>query len=64
MEKAFKEMGELMSNTEILEKYRKMFNEEFKRLMELIGHNFSETQFVLESALDLAINDQMSDFYK
>lgn len=53
-----------MSNTEILEKYRKMFNEEFKRLMEFTGHNFSETQFVLESALDLAVNDQMSEFYK
>ncbi len=48
----------------IIEHYRKMFKEETAWLMELNGHNFEEAQFILESALDFAINDTRDEIYK
>lgn len=48
----------------IIEHYRKMLKEETAWLMELNGHNFEEAQFILESALDFALNDTRSEIYK
>lgn len=51
-------------NGMVLEHYRKMLKEEIRWLMELNGHNFEETEFILESALDLALNDTRNEIYK
>ena len=48
----------------IIEHYRKMLKEETAWLMELNGHNFEETQFILENALDFALNDTRNEIYK
>lgn len=48
----------------IIEHYRKMLKEETDWLMELNGHNFEEAQFILESALDFALNDTRNEIYK
>ena len=53
-----------MNANEIIEHYRKMLKEETAWLMELNGHNFEEAQFILESALDFALNDTRSEIYK
>ena len=53
-----------MNVNEIIEHYRKMLKEETAWLMGLNGHNFEEAQFVLESALDLALNDTRNEIYK
>lgn len=47
-----------------IEHYRKVFKEEIEWNMELNGHNFEEAQFVLENALDLALNDERNEIYK
>lgn len=48
----------------VIDHYRKMFKEETAWLMELNGHNFEESQFILESALDFALNDIRNEIYK
>jgi hypothetical protein len=53
-----------MNATELIEKYREKLKVEIDLLLELTGHNFEQTQFVFESALDLAFNDKMNEFYK
>ena len=53
-----------MSNNELIAKYREKFKAEIDMLLELTGHNLEDTHFILDSALDLAINDKMNEFYK
>ena len=48
----------------VIDHYRKMLKEEVAWLMELNGHNFEESQFILESALDFALNDIRNEIYK
>ena len=48
----------------VIEHYRKMLKEETAWIMELNGHNFEDAQFILENALDFALNDIRNDIYK
>lgn len=57
-------MGKNKKELMVIEHYRKVFKEEIEWNMELNGHNFEETQFVLENALDLALNDERNEIYK
>lgn len=49
---------------ELIENYRKEFSEAFNAVMEKTGNNCEMTTFILESALDLAINDKLNEIYK
>ena len=40
------------------------FKAEIDQLTEQNGHDFEEAQFILESALDFAINDTRNEIYK
>ncbi len=50
--------------TEVIDHYHKTLREEIEWLMKLNGHNFEETEFILESALDFALNDIRNKIYK
>ena len=47
-----------------LDEYCKKFLKEIEQLMEQNGHNFEETQFILDNALDLALTDARNEIYK
>ena len=47
-----------------IEEYHKKFKAEIDQLMEKNGHSLEEAQFILESALDLALNDTRNEIYK
>ena len=47
-----------------IEEYHKKFKAEIDQLMEKNGHDLEEAQFILESALDFAINDTRNEIYK
>ena len=53
-----------MDTEELLNKYRKMLKEELDKLMESNGHDPHGAQFILESALDLAVTDMINEYYK
>ena len=49
---------------EFIAEYRKRLAKDIDRLMEVSGHDFEETQFILESALDMAITDKRNEIYE
>jgi hypothetical protein len=53
-----------MKSNEIIESYREKFKAEIDLLLKLNGNNFEETEFILENALDLALNDKRNEIYK
>lgn len=53
-----------MKANEIIESYREKFKAEIDLLLKLNGNNFEETEFILENALDLALNDKGNEIYK
>lgn len=52
-----------MNSTKLIEKYRKEFKKAVEDVMSETG-NFEATDFILESALDLALNDKSNEIYK
>jgi hypothetical protein len=53
-----------MKLNEIIESYREKFKAEIDLLLKLNGNNFEESEFILENALDLALNDKRNEIYK
>lgn len=48
----------------LIEKYRKEFSKVVEDVMHETGNNLESTDFILESALDLAIHDKSNEIYK
>lgn len=58
--------GEHMKSNSIhvMERLRAIFKAEIELLMDLNGNDFEDAEFILENALDLALNDKRNDIYK
>ena len=53
-----------MKENTIIERLREIFKADINLVMEINGHNYENAEFVMESALDLALNDIRNEFYK
>lgn len=48
----------------IIEEYRDKFLQIINEVLEKNGNNFEDMEFILDSALDLALNDKRGEFYR
>ena len=52
------------STVHVVEKFREIIKAEIDLLMTLNGNDFEDAEFILENALDLALNDKKNEIYK
>lgn len=53
-----------MNEIALIEEYRKKFKEAIEDVMPKVGNDLESTDFILDSALDLALTDKRNEVYK